>query len=464
MIPRVFHHIWPGSDVIPEQVERLRDTWRDHHPGWELRLWTISDLGWLENQALFDRATSYAQKADIARYEVIRRFGGVYLDTDMECLRPIDELITEDLSFFAGVEASGFINISMFGSIPGHPLLDQVIAALPVSCLMNRHFGVNMQTGPGLLTSVIRQHGWESQPGVRIFPPAFFYPYDWTEPWRRSEHFRTAFAAHHWGRSWRGADGVRAGVNDVLPDDWSDFVIKTTSLGHAALTRSAQLIKSRIGQPSKRRLKDLVRRAMPDEAAVHGIPWGNDHVLVATPLGTRLLLPVQDISLAPELALTGAYDKSFIDFLTRSLRPGMTFVDVGANVGLFTVWVRCWSGRVGASSPTECNPRLVECLRRSLQMNWFNDRVVLVPKAAGRDNNPTKFWMSDRLAGLGSTVPGNPLDSNNTDVVELEVPSESLDERVADVAYVDLMKIDVEGGNPPSWTGHVSSSRPTESA
>ena len=75
-------------------------------------------FGWLENQALFDRATSYARKADIARYEVIRRFGGVYLDTDMECLRPIDELITEDVSFFAGREASGFINISIFGASP----------------------------------------------------------------------------------------------------------------------------------------------------------------------------------------------------------------------------------------------------------------------------------------------------------------------------------------------------------
>ena len=300
---------------------------------------------------------------------------------------------------------------------------------------MNRYFGVTAD-GPRAL-DLGDQATWVGEPTRRPYLAASILS---TPTTGRSlgadrEHFQTAFAAHHWGRSWRGADGVRAGVNDVLPDDWSDFVIKTTSLGHAALTRSARLIKSRVAQPSKRRLKDYsFEEPCRTEAVVHGIPWGSDHVLVATPLGTRLLLPVQDISLAPELALTGVYDKSFIDFLARSLRPGMTFVDVGANVGLFTVVGAMLVGAGGRVFAYECNPRLVECLRRSIQMNWFNDRVVVVPKAAGRDSNPTKFWMSDRLAGLGSTVPGNPLHSNNTDVVELEVASESLDERLADAA------------------------------
>lgn len=448
MIPRVFHHIWLGSDV-PEQVDQFRKTWQDLHPSWEHRLWSVADLDWLENQALFDRATSYPQKADIARYEVVRRFGGVYLDADMECLRPIDELLTEDLSFFAGSEAQDSISIGILGATPGHPLLGQVVAALPISCLVNRHLGVNNQTGPGLLKTVFEAHGWEGQSGVRIFPPAFFYPYGWSEPWRRSERFRTAFAVHHWSHSWRGMDGVRVGVDDLLPSDWSDLVTKTASIGHAALTRSAQVVRNRIAIPSKRRLKALVRRAISDvEPAVHAVPWGSDHVLVATPLGTRLLVPVQDISLAPELALRGVYDQPFTDFLARSLLPGMTFVDVGANLGLFTIVGAALVGPGGRVFAYECNPRLVECIRSSIQMNWFNDRVVLVPKAAGRDSNPTKFWMSDRLAGLGSTVPGNPLHSNNADVIELDVATESLDERLADVMYVDLLKIDVEGGEP----------------
>ena len=322
---------------------------------------------------------------------------------------------------------------------------------------------MNMQTGPGLLTSS-RAHRWETQPGVRIFPPAFFYPYDWTEPWRREEHFGTAFAVHHWSHSWSGAEGVRVDLHDLLPADGSDLVFKLTSLGRAARERSAMGIRNRIVHPSKRRLKQLLRRAISLEPPVHGIPWGRDHVLVAAPLGTRLLVPVQDISIAPELALSGVYDQPFVDFLTRSLRPGMTFVDVGANVGLFTIVGASLVGPGGRVFAYECNPELLGCLRENIQMNWFNNRVVVIPKAAGSGGGPMKFWMSKRLAVLGSTVPGNPLHSNNADVMEVNVDGESLENRLSDVRYVDLLKIDVEGGNLPSWRGRTSSLRPRESA
>jgi FkbM family methyltransferase len=167
---------------------------------------------------------------------------------------------------------------------------------------------------------------------------------------------------------------------------------------------------------------------------------------VATPLRTQLLVPVQDISIAPEIALRGVYDEPFVDFLARSLRPGMTFVDVGANVGLFTIVASALVGVGGRVFAYECNPGMVECLRSNIRMNWFNDRVVLVPKAAGRDGSPTRFWMSDRVAGLGSTQAGDASNPKDGDVIELEVPTESLDEGLDDVQFVDLLKIDVEGG------------------
>jgi FkbM family methyltransferase len=133
----------------------------------------------------------------------------------------------------------------------------------------------------------------------------------------------------------------------------------------------------------------------------------------------------------------------------------MTFVDVGANVGLFSIVGAALVGAGGRVIAYEPNPRLVECIRKSIQMNWFSDRVLLVPKAAGRDSRPTRFWMSSEMAVLGSTAPGNPLQSNNDDVVELNVATESLDERLADAKFVDLVKIDVEGGEPAVLEGAV---------
>ena len=94
---------------MPDEVQAARQTWIDHHPEWEFRIWRLEDLTWLRNQRLFDRAVPYSQKSDFARYEVVHRFGGVYLDTDMECLRPLDPLL-DGCEFFAGREPNGHLD------------------------------------------------------------------------------------------------------------------------------------------------------------------------------------------------------------------------------------------------------------------------------------------------------------------------------------------------------------------
>ena len=67
-IPRVFHRIWLGDAPMPEEYVRFGEGWERLHPGWTMRLWTDADLPPLRNQAAFDVATSFAQRADIARY------------------------------------------------------------------------------------------------------------------------------------------------------------------------------------------------------------------------------------------------------------------------------------------------------------------------------------------------------------------------------------------------------------
>ena len=137
-IPRVFHHVWTSGDAMPDRVLAMRQTWIDRHPDWEFRILAPEDLTWLRNRSLFDRAETYAQKADIARYEVVHRFGGVYLDTDMECLRPLDGLLN-GCDFFAARQHDGVVNIAIFGATTSHPILGDVIRRVPASCFVHRN-------------------------------------------------------------------------------------------------------------------------------------------------------------------------------------------------------------------------------------------------------------------------------------------------------------------------------------
>jgi hypothetical protein len=214
MIPQVFHHVWLGSSKLPPKAEELRSTWRDLHPDWRFRLWTESDLQWLRNYRLFYRSPSYSQKSDFARWEIIGRFGGVYLDTDMECLKQLDGLV-QDSSFFGGREPSDSIATCIFGAEPRHPFVCQVSASMPIACWS--HPDIMHQTGPGLVSTVFRNGKWGHRPDLRIYPASFFNAYGPVISEPGAPPPTESYAVHHAVFSWKDNPPVKANLRDCLP-------------------------------------------------------------------------------------------------------------------------------------------------------------------------------------------------------------------------------------------------------
>lgn len=198
MIPRVFHSVWVGPPM-PDELAACMATWTTVNEGWEHRLWTEADLGWLTNQDLFDEAEQHTSsvgqfRSDVARYEILRRCGGVYVDVDFEALRPIDELLAGVTCFAAWETDDVWINNAILGSIPAHPMLDELIAGLPANVVRRRGERPNVLSGPQYLTPIARRHD------IRVFPSSLFYPYGWDDVGTERElgPFPDAYAAHHW--------------------------------------------------------------------------------------------------------------------------------------------------------------------------------------------------------------------------------------------------------------------------
>jgi mannosyltransferase OCH1-like enzyme len=124
-IPKIIHQIWIGGEV-PQSVAQLMATWPRRHPNWEYRLWTDDNLPDLKNSDLFDKAPSFAMKADLLRYEILLAEGGLYIDADFECHRPLDRLMdrVNDLLLVSefGTVCNGFI-----GCAPADPFLVQCV-------------------------------------------------------------------------------------------------------------------------------------------------------------------------------------------------------------------------------------------------------------------------------------------------------------------------------------------------
>lgn len=208
-IPKIIHQVWLGSP-LPEKCREYQQTWLEKHPDWEYILWTekeIEEFG-LQNKAMYDASKNYAQKADIVRYEVLYRFGGLYVDTDFVCLQPFDEL-HHCLDFYTGISSStrfGVFN-GLIGSVPGSPILKECIETLNIYDKYHKdaHHNIIYTTGPVHLERCFLKQAQFAGRAV-AFPINYFYPLPSSERRKPNNVERwfhpESFALHYWHASW----------------------------------------------------------------------------------------------------------------------------------------------------------------------------------------------------------------------------------------------------------------------
>lgn len=192
MIPPYLHFVWCGPAEMPDEYCRNIVGWMRLHPRWWVRVWSEGELvDWLWNVREFKDAHNAAEAADIARYELVLRRGGIYLDCDVKPVRSLGPLL--DLEAFAGSQGNGEICTAALGAEPGHPAFAELVAALPHAF----RYGDNnlTRTGPLFLTDVLGRH-----PEVTILPQEAFYPYLFREEPRPPTP--GTYGVHTWAASW----------------------------------------------------------------------------------------------------------------------------------------------------------------------------------------------------------------------------------------------------------------------
>jgi mannosyltransferase OCH1-like enzyme len=188
LIPRIFHQIWVGPDPFPDEYARYQRTWLDRHPGWALEFWTEERLpDGLRRPEAAEKLRYPAERANILRLELLWRFGGVYVDTDFECLRSIEPLI-QDVDFFTANNKKG-LNNALIGSVAAHPVLDKALDQLRP----REFFGHNKKaTGALFFDRVLKKH----LPDAKIFEKTLFYP-------KGKEERERAYAIHYDANTWK---------------------------------------------------------------------------------------------------------------------------------------------------------------------------------------------------------------------------------------------------------------------
>ena len=171
MIPKTIHYCWYGQQRKTPLVERCIRSWRKFCPGWEICEWNESNLDVNRSRFAADayRARKWGFVPDPLRMIKIHEAGGVYFDTDVELIAPIDDLLSEP--FFACEHDDPlYVNPGLgFAAEKGDPVIRAIVEKYETltfdpACHM-------AQTSPAVVTEVLRRF-----PSVRRLPARVFNP------------------------------------------------------------------------------------------------------------------------------------------------------------------------------------------------------------------------------------------------------------------------------------------------
>lgn len=172
---------------------------------------------------------------------------------------------------------------------------------------------------------------------------------------------------------------------------------------------------------------------------------GNNTILADNIYGSKMYLPSDDTSITPSLLFEGFMEPWTTSTILNILKPGMTFVDAGANIGFFTLLGARAVGATGKVYAFEPDPHTFSFLKRSLFLNGLN-WVQAENRALSDKNGISKLFTTHHLGIIGGhTILENP---NSIATPSVEIETITLDEFLKDGKHVDVMKIDVEGAEP----------------
>lgn len=396
---------------------------RQLHPEWEVRVWMDPvETKDFRLAHYHSNANSGAQLADLIRLDVVYLYGGIYLDSDIELVKTLDALASLD-SFFCSENGYSLTNAA-YGATKENPLILAIIEEL----LKNEpdwQEKPHITTGPLLFSRVLR---WKKD--AHILPRDSFYPYNWNE----SESLPTpaTLGIHKWDGSWLSTEQT---------------IYKKKILSSKQESKNG--LKTRLKRVLHRILSRITANASQGNRLSLAYPTGADLVAKST-RGIFFSLPGSDLSITPELAINGTYEEREQKFLEKYLKGGDYFVDIGCNVGVFTLLAAKLVGPFGRVYAYDANDSVLTYLSRSLVMNWVHDRVCIVNKAVGADHGTiTLEYSTHCLGGASHSLDIGSVFHRTTealgDIVQKIVDVVSLDSEFPLDVEIKILKIDVEG-------------------
>ena len=211
MIPKIIHYCWFGGRELPEKAIICIDSWKKYCPDYEIIQWkednyNLDDIFQIPflKKAYEDEKWSFV--TDYIRLDVVCKNGGIYFDTDVELIKPIDKLLKYKAYF--GFETNDTVNTGLgYGAEKSCALLKAMMdryEKLP-QCMTDEDY--YRYTCPVIQTPVLLEYGIEATgamqivDGVAVYPKEYFCPLDYdTGKLNKTEN---TISIHRYEAAWK---------------------------------------------------------------------------------------------------------------------------------------------------------------------------------------------------------------------------------------------------------------------
>lgn len=240
MIPKKIHYCWFGGAPLDELALSCINSWKKYCPDYEIIQWNEMNYDINKNKYMKEayRAKKWGFVPDYARLDIIYEHGGVYLDTDVEIIRSLDDLIENDA--FAGLEGPGRVALGLgFGATKGFEPIKDLRDMYENLSFINDDGSLNLIPSPVIQSAKFKDWGLSDQNtnqkinGFMIYKKSVMCPKDYDTG--RIRITKDTYMIHHYNASWKSEELKESlelmwKLSTILPKTFARYISRSIAV------------------------------------------------------------------------------------------------------------------------------------------------------------------------------------------------------------------------------------------